>query len=331
MGIITRKPADVIAAATAQQQGAVSRQASGLQIVAQAISPTGIDGTDFHTSRITSRKSMGILYARTGMGKTHFVSYFVCPNKPLAYISTDGRADEVVERAREELGRKIYLADCFVPGEVLSMGHEEALKHGQIVLEMVMRNLRGAVRMAREGKVGVIAIEHLPEIEEMIKLAVRGRVDRPKGNKEDPDPLAWGKGDNLVNTQMNAIAAMGRQSGAHFIMLGRAREIYENHNGTGRYSCHAHWRFQESADWIMELRRSDVMSTGKKLVIGATSVVQQKPAWELEVTKSGVEDASNGISQLFQTYTEQEWAAVGGPFVWSMLNLYPGSVIEDWT
>ena len=125
MSIVVRKPATNTTAGSSDFTSAAApglddsakgtRQASGLVTVAKALPSSGIDGTDFTTDDRPSTQSGGIVFGRTGIGKTTFVCSYACrrdeaqPGRelvgasPLALINLDGRSKYAVDDARARI------------------------------------------------------------------------------------------------------------------------------------------------------------------------------------------------------------------------------------
>lgn len=306
--------------------GPGQRQASGFAPRHSAPAGTGIDGTDFLTpdqARLSRAQSVGMIFGRTGVGKTWFVTHYVSPSLPLYLISLDGRAKDAVDDAIEA-GRVVYPAYCDMPADVLSLSHEEAQSYGQECLSKVMRNLRYASDQARKagGKV-VICIDTAVELVDGVRLAVRGRVDRPANTKDDKGD--FGKSDAIIKRQLASIVQIGRQSGAHFILTTQAKPIYDGREATGRYTYDTDQRLAEGVDWIVELRRSGG-DVGVRTL--GSAAVAAKPSWSLSVAKAGTDRTGE---ELGQVYTEKDWQEYEtGPWQYMSARLYPTTSTEDW-
>jgi hypothetical protein len=269
-----------------------------------------LEGSDFTEDETILPQACTLLFGDAGTGKTTYATRFA-PD-PVAFINFDGRAAHAVKYAREQLNRKILFTRIDFPGNITKLGHEQAVKLGQAAVDKTIRNLEFAIRENQKGNVKTICLDTGTEYTELIKIAVTGRIDRVKGD--------FGKSKDLINREWWRVFNMVRESAAHLVILARGRAIWENNEPTGKFTYRGADVMSDGVDWAGHIRLrkgriSDSSGGGKK----------KAKEFEIEVTKAGV-----NITQLGEVYRGDDWADVGGPFVWANLMNYPGSDPEDW-
>lgn len=292
-----------------------------------------LTGSDFCILDEPRKQTVGILYARDGHGKT-FWGCAYCP-EPVVLICLDGRGERTAKAVMAETGRKIYYLDAKAPGNAVQMSHEQAQQAGTDALALITRNYEWAIEKSiREWGRGTLMIDTSSELRDIVKLSVRGRVDRP--NPKSGEKGDFGKSDAVINRTLKYFADRSRDSNLNLLLLARAKPIYEGREDTGRITWDTDKIFSQAADWIIGLNMVSGMMPavggiqmlgGGIATLGAGSAGSpSKPTFELHVTnpKCAYEETGN-------VYREADWNAAGeNPFVYAMQRLLPGSRAEDW-
>lgn len=260
-----------------------------------------IAGSDFHSISLPERRTVALIFGDAGTGKSTFVTDY-CPD-PIAFINFDKRAQYAVHKAHTA-GRKILFTECDVPANVTKLPDEQAKKYGQAALDKVIKNFEIAVRESQKGNIRTICLDTGTEYSEILSLAIRGRVDRTKGD--------YGKSKDLINREWWRIFNLAREGNAHLIILARAKAIWVNNEPTGNFSPRGPEVMMDAVDWAGQIRLKQRKGKLKK-------------EFELEITKAGV-----NIEELGSVYTASDWEDFGGPFVYACWQQYEGSEPEDW-
>lgn len=314
---------------TSPVSSGVRSSSPALSSLFSGVTGTPVSGTDFVTLAPPPPRCIGLLYGRDKHGKSTFLTDF-CP-QPVYNINLDNRGEEAAYRAATELGRLVHYLPTAFPADILSMDHEDAKQYGREILDRLVRNYNAAAEMMR-GKGGTLGLDTVTELADLVKLAVRGRVDRPAGTKEDKGD--FGKSDALINRQLWHFPNKARECRVNLIMIARATEIYQDREATGRFTYKCDKVFSSACDWAMEIRKAGVQEQearfvaengGKPLSTSqALKIRQQGPQFELEVALGGMAIAEEG-----KVYTEVEWGE-DGPFAYACSRLIPRTTVEDW-
>lgn len=291
-------------------------------------SGTPLAGTDFVTLAPPPPRTVGLLYARDGHGKTTFVTDY-CP-EPVFLCNLDNRGEEAAYQATLQ-GRTVYYLPAAFPADILNMEHEDAKSYGREVLDRLVKNYNAAAEQLR-GQGGTLAIDTVKELADLVKLAVRGRWDRPAGTKEDKGD--FGKSDSIINRQLWHFSNKARECRVNLILISRAKEIYEGREATGRWTYDCDKVFSAACDWAMEIRKATpqdqinrhLQETGAKEISTSQmlKIKKQGPMFELEVANSKLNIGEEG-----KIYTEAEWGEAG-PFAFACAKMIPRTKVEDW-
>lgn len=289
-------------------------------------------GSDFLVLDEPRPLTVGVLYSRDGDGKTHHVCAY-CP-QPVVLIGLDGRGERTAKKVMQETGRKIYYVDAKAPGNATQMTHEQAQQSGTEALAFVTRNFDWAVEKGiREWQRGTIVIDTSTELTDMVKLSVRGRVDRP--NPKSGEKGDFGKSDAIINRTFKYFCDRARDGRLNLILLSRSKPVYEGREDTGRITFDTDKVFRQAADWIVGLVKvsGGVVGFGGGIqMLGggvAAPAVGTAPVFELQITNPKCAPGETGM-----VYRQADWeadtACAGNPFVYAMTRLLPGSKPEDW-
>lgn len=260
--------------------------------------------SDFGELDAPKKQANAMIYGDGGTGKTTFATMYA-PD-PVAFINFDNRAHHAVMRAKEA-GRKIHYVHVPLSVNAAKLNPEAARAAGQTAVDMVERNFEIAVRESQRGNCRSICLDTGTEFDEMLKIAVRGRADMAKGD--------FGKSKDLMNRSWWRLLNMAREGNAHFILLARAKAIWENNEPTGKFAFRGPEVMNDGVDWAAHIRL-------RKARAG-----RLKKEFEMEITKAGV-----NIAELNAVYKQEEWEAegMGGPFCYACMMQYPGTLPEDW-
>lgn len=270
-----------------------------------------IPGSDFVILEKPQEKFVGMLYGVGGVGKT----FFACsmPRVPSYLINLDGRAEKTVRDLRR-LGHDVRYLPCAFPLEIMKMDHQAAKAIAQRVLTRLIDNFNFAKNeAAKDG--GVIVIDTVDELLQLIRLAVRGRADSVAGTKEDD----FGKSGSIINESMWYFTKKVRQGMyANLILLSRAKALGWGPDATGEQTQTAHGIFYDSSDWVLQIR---VVSAQTQMValtqrakaakktltpIELLRVKNAGPILEFEVSKGGT-----AYGEMGKVYRESDWTAAG--------------------
>lgn len=305
---------------------------SGVRAQPNGHSAPELQGSDFLILDEPKKTTVGILYARDGHGKTYWACRY-CP-EPVVVIGFDGRGERTIKQIMRETGRKIYYLDAKAPGNAVQMSHDQAQAAGTESLALASRNYEWAIdRSIREWGCGTLALDTSKELTDIVKLAVRGRVDRP--NPKSGERGDFGKSDAVINRTLKYFCDRARDSNLNLMLLARSKPIYDGREDTGRITWDTDKIFSQAADWIVGLNMvSGMMPSAGGIQLlggglmggGAVSGAPVKPTFELMVTNPKCAYEETG-----KVYRQAEWEAVGeNPFVYAMQRLLPGSRPEDW-
>lgn len=258
--------------------------------------------SDFIIPTAPKRQANVLIYGDAGTGKTSFCTRFA-PD-PIAFINFDRRASHAVQLAKQ-IGKKVWFLEISTPANVTKLTDEAARAVGQKALDKTIKNFEIAVEESLKGNIRTICLDTGTEYSEILSLAIRGRVDKTKGD--------YGKSKDLINREWWRILNLAREGNAHLIILARAKSIWVNNEPTGKFTFRGPEVMNDGVDWAGEIRLRK--KKGGRL----------KKEFELEVTKAGV-----NIEELGEVYTAELWEDLGGPFVYSCLMQYDGSSMEDW-
>jgi len=267
---------------------------------------TPVDGSDFVILDKPNPYYVALVYGYGGEGKT----FFSCNvDGPVWLLNLDGRAEDTV-RSLMAGGpswprRDIRFLRSNYPLDILEMEYDAAKQIAQTVLARFKRNFNLACRSG-----GHIVIDTVDELLLLIKLAVRGRTDRPLGTKEDKGD--YGKSDALINDCLWYFSNKVReQRQANLVLISRAKQEREGRELTGRNEYTAHRIFFDAVDWAVELALlspREVMADGG----GNLSPMQiinagnQGGRFSIEVAKSGC-----ALDQMGKSYKQAEWEEAG--------------------
>lgn len=298
---------------------------------------TPVPGT--HLIRPTRRRpyTLALVYGRTGSGKTELITGHKDWQSnqllggfpgPLVYCDFDNRAFDAVTSANE-CGKDItYLASA-LPAEVRDLSDEQAKELGVYCLTRVKETIAWAVEQGKQSRsqVNAVVLDGVRILGDIIKLSVRGRIDRPKPKKGDPFPAHL---DALINQQLWYFPNKARENGVNLIMIAQATEIYEGRERTGKFTYDCDKIFGEAADWIAEVQISSVEEklakmaeeSGGKLTASQILEAQRaRPSITLRVAKPLMLEGT--------TYTEGDYGSES-PFGYACSRLITHSKIEDW-
>ena len=262
-----------------------------------------LPGSDFAPPPKPKKQANILLYGDGGVGKTTFA--LIHSPDPVAFLSFDRRGDHVAWEAHQSK-RSILFSRVDYPANITKLDDAKARLLGQQGVDKVIKNTEIAVRESQKGNVRAIVLDTGTEYNEIITLAVRGRLDRSKGD--------FGASKDVINRQWWRLFNLAREGSAHLIVLARAKAIWENNEPTGKFTFRGPDVMNDAADWAGHLRFKKVSAKQRGKV----------KEHELEITKAGL-----ALSELGVVYTAEDWGDYG-PFVWSCLMNYPRTEPEDW-
>lgn len=260
-------------------------------------------GSDFTLPPRPKRQANILLYGDGGVGKTTFALRYA-PD-PVAFLSFDRRGDNAAWEAHSS-GRKVLFTRIDYPANITKLDHVQAQKIGQAGVDKVIRNVEWAVRESQKGNVGSITLDTGTEFNEIITLAIRGRLDKVKGD--------FGASKDLINRQWWRLLNLAREGDAHFIVLARAAAIWENNEPTGKFKYRGPDVMNDGVDWSGHLRFSKKVPKRDEI-----------KTHEIEVTKAGL-----FLPTLGQVIKTEDWEDLGGPFVYGCWINFPDSEPQDW-
>lgn len=259
--------------------------------------------SDFTTPPRPKRQANILLFGDAGVGKSTFALRYA--PYPVAFLSFDRRGDNAAWEAHSS-GREVLFTRIDYPANITKLEHAQAQRIGQTGLDKVIRNVEWAVRESQKGNVGSITLDTGTELNEIITLAIRGRLDKVKGD--------FGASKDLINRQWWRILNLAREGDAHLIVLARAAAVWENNEPTGKFKYRGPEVMNDGVDWAGHLRFSK-----KPLKRGETKT------HEIEITKAGL-----FLPALGQVLKTEDWEDAGGPFAYGCLVNFPDSELQDW-
>lgn len=258
-------------------------------------------GSDFTAPTSPKSQAKITLCGESKVGKTTFALRYA-PD-PVALLNFDGRAAYAAQEATLA-GRRILTTEIRVPGDINRMGEDAVKKAGQLAIDKTMKNLEWAVRESQKGNVRTICFDTGTEYGNFLTLAFRGKLGLIKD---------YGKSKDLINQQLLRLYQVAADGNAHLIMLTRAKATWAGEEPSGKFEPRAYEVLSEAADIVAHLR----FRRAGKGKVGRDS--------EIEILSAGTDR-----SQLGAVYRESDWEDLGGPFVYTCLMNYPGTVPEDW-
>lgn len=302
-----------------------------------------IPGTDVFLVKRRAPYTIAIIFGKSGTGKTSIVTghYDDLGNlvggvpDPFLLIDMDNRSyDRVVEAI--EAGQRAYYTPAALPADILEMDNDAAKEFATQALARIKHSYRWAIAEAKRDRnlMRFIVIDGINELGDLIKLAVRGRVDRPAGTKEDKGD--FGKSDAVINWEMRYYANAAREACVNLIMVARATQVYKGREATGEWTWGCDKIFDQACDWSAEVRLTDVetkianataQNGGKALSpMDLINISRAGPSFELVVDKAG-----NNIKEKGKVYSQEDWEREGvGPFAYAATRLMPRTSMDDW-
>lgn len=283
MVFVPKKSAPPTSAAAAKKRLATSAASNG--------KPPSTAGSDFIVLAESRLQANAVVFGNGGSGKTTVATEFA-PD-PVAFISLDRRGDEAVRRAMKK-GRRIVFLRVDMPANPTKLPDADVKKIGQTAVNKVIKNFEWAVKESLKGNIRTICVDTGTEYAEMLNMAVTGKELRVKGD--------FGKSKDLINREFWRLYNLAREGNAHFILLARAKEIWEGNEPTGRFSPKGPDVIHDGADWCGHIRLARAQKKG------------QAKRFELQITKAG-----NNIEKIGKVYVsdpdaENTWEP-WGPFV----------------
>lgn len=267
---------------------------------------------NFITLKSSRTQVCALVFGDRGSGKTTVATMYA--PQPVALINYDGRAEPAILKA-QDAGRIIKYSRLYLPRNLTKLTVEEGKRQGQATIDQTLINFEWALREAEKGNIRTICLDTITELEMALTCAIRGRADKK--------PKDYGESKGLINQQLMSMFDDAKKGPAHLIALGRAQEIWSGGSPTGQFKPRVSDVVNDAVDWSGHMRVNVVgMGSGGKKVLGATN---SGPKFEMEIKKAGVR-----IEELLNTYTEDEWAAFGGPFSYACFKQYPEIPLEAW-
>lgn len=288
---------------------ATTKQGGG----AKQSSSSSLSGTsDFTILTTRKRQAIMLIYGDSKTGKTTFCTRYM-PD-PTAIINLDRRAEAAVLKAQEEYDKHIHFLKCGMPPSILRRSPNEIQLAALDLSDKIIRNFEWAAEQSLKGNIRSIFIDTATELTDIWKLCYDGTLAQTKEG-------SYGRDKDYVNRQWRNLFEIARDSNAHFIITARASEIWVSVVKSGKKVQEATGNFKpkcpstvlDGVDWAGNIR----------LKKGAKGRLRKE--FELEITSAG-----ENIEELGKVYTAEDWEDLGGPFVFSCLMQYPGSVPQDW-
>lgn len=266
---------------------------------------------DFVRITEASRKSVVCLvYGMGGTGKTTFVTRY-CP-PPIRLINLDGRCDGAVLVDQANRAVTIDVAKVDYDENILQMSNDQAMATGAQVFDRFMCNFDEALRRAKvEG--GTTAIDTGTELDDIMQYMTRGRLDQAGDD--------YGKSKKMMKRQWWSMVQRARSSGGHLVILARAKEAWMGGKVTDVLEPEAlcSKTMVDAVDWA-----GNIAVTRKSVGGMIPSATTGETKFSLTITKAG-----DRISELLQTYTEDQWGS-DGPFVYACQRQFPNYPVETW-
>lgn len=259
-----------------------------------------IPGSKFFTASAKQQKAIALIFGESGSGKTAVPIQFA--PQPVFTLNFDERDGPPIERAKAS-GRVIHRAYLGVAASTYRKDEASIRKIGHDALCEVVHHIELATREVERGNCKTICVDTGTELTDIISMAITGSLDRKTND--------FGKSSQLIGREWWQIYRLARESGAHFIVLAREKEIWVGQKPTGRFGASGSPIMREGADWAVRsfVRKKD----GGNL-------------YQLQVVKDGTAGTEIG-----SVYTSEEWEAIElGPFAYTCMNLYPGTDPSDW-
>ncbi len=272
-----------------------------------------IKGSDFIILDKPKLQANVLVFGDGGNGKSTF-SLQHAPH-PVAFINFDKRAYYAVQKAMHDK-RRIYFTGIDIPANVTKLTEDQAKKLASEAVKKVIHNFELAVRESQKGNVRTISLDTGTEYTEILRVAITGKMDVVKGD--------YGKSKDLINREWWRLFNLAREGNAHFIVLSRARAIWEDNQPTGEFSYRGPEVMNDAADWAAQIRlsRGGVTATIKGAKKSAMKAGKKK--FELKITKAG-----NNIEELGAVYTSDDWGD-DGPFQYACSMQFPNTDVDDW-
>lgn len=280
---------------------------------AKVLSNQSSGPSDFITLTTRKRQAIMLLYGDSKTGKTSFATRYM-PD-PLALFNFDRRAEAAVLKAQEEFNRRIHYLSCRLSPAIMHKHPEEIRLAAIETSDRFIRNFEHAAEESIRGNIRSALIDTGTEITDIWKLSFDGALGQTKEG-------AYGRDKDYVNRQWRNVFEIARDSNMHLLITARASEIWIKRMKNGKEVQEATGNFKpkcpsvvvDGVDWAGNIRL-------KKGLKG-----RYKKEFELEITNAG-----ENIEELGSIYTEKDWEDLGGPFVYSCVMQYPGSLPEDWS
>jgi hypothetical protein len=335
--------------AAARPSSLASPSSPGLRAAPNGHQTAETAGSDFVVLAAPKRTTIGVLFKKDGDGGTYVCTMY-CP-EPVVVIGLDGRGEPPVAAAIRA-GRKVFYLDASTPFNVMEMEHEQAQATASESLRLITRNYEWAIEQSitKWGR-GTLVLDTSTELRDLVRVAVRGRVDRPRPQKGEGFLVA--QTDAIINRTLKYFADRARNSKLNLILLSRAKEIYDGRDATGRFTFDTDKVFLQACDWIAEYRKvaagsgllgmpmGGFIGTPPGAVPGAAPIgtlapgvapvmgvlgALAVPTYEIVATNPKLAHGETGA-----VYRQAEWEVGGvGPFAYLCERVVPGSTAGDW-
>lgn len=256
-----------------------------------------IQGSDFTLPPSPQRQAIVLMFGNAGEGKT--TAGLTHAPSPVAFFDIDQRGLYAAQKA-QAAGQVIHYTSIPYPADITKMTDAVAKTTAQASWDKFRKNYEIAVRESQNGNIRTIVIDTATELDELITIAIKGRID-----KKNDD---YGRSDAIIKAGLGQTIKMSREGRANLLMLARAKSLWDS---GGKFAHRGHDTLKYDADLAGHIRLG-------------TPIGRQRPKFELEVTKAGID-----IQQFGQVYKEDDWDELG-PFVYMCLMNYPGSKVRDW-